>query len=151
MEKEENASDGGEIERDSERLKNVLKALDISAAKLSRRLNYQSAGTIYHVINGINKISLDMATRIVEKYPEINFLYLLKGMGEVVNKDQSKIQKNIFDPEPSHMIDLHKIAAIPRTLDDQKDILDDILDELKQLNENIKNLYPPTDNDLKQK
>lgn len=64
---------------DAEIMQNIIDALDITAAKLADKSGYKSKSSIYHVVNGINSITIDMAKKICKAYPEINFAYITTG------------------------------------------------------------------------
>ncbi len=64
-------------------LDELLKYLKISANKLSTEIGLSANTAIYHVKNGRNGISSDLANKIIERYPEINYSWLLTGEGSM--------------------------------------------------------------------
>ena len=64
--------------KDSQIMIKLLDSIRFSANKLSKRLNV-TPSAIYHIMNGINSISDDMANKIALEFPEVNYLFLKKG------------------------------------------------------------------------
>lgn len=105
---------------DSELLQDVLEALDISALKLANKTGYKSPSSIYHILNGQNSITVDMAKNICSAYPEVNFLYLTLGkLPVILNQEQQKFQGLDFD-------DIPRLEDIPSLLKDIRDLLFEI-------------------------
>lgn len=88
---------------DSKRLKKILDLKFISANKLSRLLGYKSPASVYHVIEGRNNLSSDMISRLIKKFPDVNFRFLKEGKEEPLLTDQKQIQaqKNMFGSDDS--------------------------------------------------
>lgn len=108
-------------------LANVLEALDVSANKFAKKLEYKSSATIYHVLNGVNGISTEMANKAVDVYPQLNFLYLTRGQEPIIlDRGTSVGQANFFNTKGPTYND------VPQTLKDIKDLLSEVLDHLKQ-------------------
>lgn len=112
---------------DSDRLKKVIEALDISASKLATRLGYRSSASIYHIINGINNLSLGMSKKIVKKYPQVSFLYLTQGKGDPILKNNSNQRNILHSPLNNNLNDLY---LIPKLLEEQNELLREIRDKL---------------------
>ncbi len=83
---------------DATRLHTVLEVLRISGNKLATLLEYKSASSVYHVLEGRNKLSADMIEGIIKIFPEISYSYLKSGTGEVrLIREQDRIaQANLF-------------------------------------------------------
>lgn len=114
---------------DSEILSNVLETIRYAAPEFSEKLGYKSPSSIYNVIkeNGGAKISIAMAERIVEVFPEVNYLYLTRGQKPIlVNKDASIGQSHILGwnkNEPT-------FNDIPKTLKSIEALLKEIRDKM---------------------
>lgn len=120
---------GSEKISDAEILSNVLNALDITANKLAVKAEYKSASTVYHVLNGENNISTAMAEKIVELYPQVNILYLIRGEEPIIlDRGKSIGQANFFGNEKA------SYDTVPQTLLDIKELLQDVLQELRDKN-----------------
>lgn len=76
-------------------LERLLAYLKISSNKLSVILGFKDNSKIYHIKSGRNKISPDIAKIITEKFPEINYTWLLTGEGEMFNDSKQKIKSEI--------------------------------------------------------
>ncbi|MGA9324794.1 MAG: hypothetical protein WBV47_01995, partial [Salegentibacter sp.] len=63
-------------QNDGKRLQTVLDSLYISANKMANLLEYKSPASIYHVLEGRNKLSSDMIEKIIKKFPSVNYKYL---------------------------------------------------------------------------
>lgn len=74
---------------DSERINKVIEYTKLSVKAFSESLGLQRADRIYHIQKGRNKISSDLARLITTKYNEINYTWLLKGIGVMLNTSNS--------------------------------------------------------------
>jgi transcriptional regulator with XRE-family HTH domain len=70
----------------SNRLEFVIKHYELSAAIFADRIGVQRS-SISHLLSGRNNPSLDFVVRVMEKFPEINFNWFVKGKGEIFLKD----------------------------------------------------------------
>lgn len=88
---------------DAKKLQTILDLKFISANKLAHLLGYKSPASVYHVVEGRNNLSIDMISKIIKKFPDVNYRYLKDGKEEPILTDQSKIQvqKNMFGTSDS--------------------------------------------------
>lgn len=70
----------------SNRLEFVIKHYELSAANFADRIGVQRS-SISHLLSGRNNPSLDFVVRVMDKFPEINFNWFVKGKGETFLKD----------------------------------------------------------------
>lgn len=113
---------------DNERLSRVIEALDETANSISRKLEYSSAGSIYHVINGINNLSKGMIERIVTKFPNVNLKFLKEGIGDpLLNEEEFQVQLNLCNKvaEAPEVTLAKKMLSIPDKLDKIIKLLED--------------------------
>ena len=75
---------------DSEIMKQLLEVLRYSALAFANELEYKSHSTIHHILNGRNKISEDLITRIINKFPEVHYWFLKNGQQPIILKDKPK-------------------------------------------------------------
>lgn len=76
----------------NDRLLIFLKKRNLTSAKLAEILKVQSS-SISHIIGGRNKPSYDFITKFLEKFPDVNPLWLLLGKGEMfVDNDSDSTQ-----------------------------------------------------------
>lgn len=99
----------------SQRLEQILSHLKISANKLSVELGFSANTKIYYIKNGRNDFSSDIAGVISEKYPEINYDWILKGEGEMLNtpepEEDNIIPKGELKPkEYSHTLQVRVVT-----------------------------------------
>lgn len=65
-----------------ERISKVLKIKGLTASKFAEEIGVQRSN-ISHILSGRNKPSLELVLKILEKYPDINPDWLLRGKGEI--------------------------------------------------------------------
>lgn len=69
------------------RLKWILKEKKLTAYALSKILNYKSPDTIYHILNGKNKISVGFAKKLEDSVLKINIIAEIMQQ----NKDEGSV------------------------------------------------------------
>ena len=72
-----------------ERIKEVLRHIGIRKTSFAKSLGYANASVIRHIEIGRNKISGNLAMRIVERYPEFNEHWILTGKGEMLKDPEA--------------------------------------------------------------
>lgn len=93
---------------DKARLETIMNLLSLNAHKLAVNIKVTPAA-IYHIIGDDEKngISKNLAEKIVKKYENVSYAYLVKGKGQPLLSTDSEIraQKNMFlDPEDRRTI-----------------------------------------------
>jgi plasmid maintenance system antidote protein VapI len=76
------------------RLSKLLDYLQLSANKFSQEIGLKRAQGIYDILDGKNNISPSMARRIVEKYKNINYKWLVSGIDEMLIKNTHSSPNN---------------------------------------------------------
>lgn len=64
------------------RLKEILESQSISASEFAKKINVQRS-SISHILNGRNKPSLELVTKICKEYPNIDVKWLIFGNNEL--------------------------------------------------------------------
>lgn len=86
---------------DSEIMIKLLDRLRYSANAMSKKLKV-TPSAIYHIMNGQNSISNDMAYKIIDLFPEVNYMFLKKGEEPILISralpSQSKAESQISVP-----------------------------------------------------
>lgn len=101
---------------DAEILQSILKELRYQAAVFSKKLEYSSSSSIYHILNGQNNISKKMADNIVKHFPEVNYLYITKGeLPILLDKSKEIGQSNFFNND----IQMHDLLKIVKGIEDK--------------------------------
>ena len=120
---------------DSERLKKIIEVLDTNPNAFSKKLGYSSHGSVYHVLNGLNSLSVGMIDRIIRAFPQISYEYLKHGTGEVIlNEELKSAQMNYFNiPVMNEPHPLAEIYNIPQYLKEQNEILREQNELLREL------------------
>jgi transcriptional regulator with XRE-family HTH domain len=93
------------------RIQDILNHYNLTAAKFADQLNIPRS-TISHILSERNKPSLEFIHKVLDKFPEINISWLVKGEGTIVNRadlfseqtqnpnSREKIsEKDLFSPE----------------------------------------------------
>ena len=75
---------------DSEIMKKLLEKLRYSALAFANELDYKSHSTIDHILKGRNKISDDLITRTINKFPEVHYWFLKRGQNPIILNDKLK-------------------------------------------------------------
>ena len=85
------------MESINKRIEKLLKEKGISASEFSKKINVQRS-SISHIINGRNKPSLEIVTKICKVYPDVKLDWLILGKDYESNPpitvDSKNIQKN---------------------------------------------------------
>jgi len=66
----------------AKRLKKLLDFYEISASALADKIDVQRS-SISHLLSGRNNASLEFILKILDNYPEVDFNWLVKGIGEI--------------------------------------------------------------------
>jgi len=74
-------------------LQELLDYLGIKAHALAKEIGDKSNVRIYHVKNGRNNISKNLAAAITKRYPEVDDAYLRTGQGQLLRQMVTKNQK----------------------------------------------------------
>ncbi len=82
------------MEKSSERIKKVIAYTGVKTNKFSKILGYNSPNKLYHIISGRNDISREIVGDIIQRYPEINRVWLLTGEGEMLNHHHNDATNN---------------------------------------------------------
>ncbi len=87
----------------SERFKIILKKKEVTASEFSKIINVQRS-SISHIINGRNKPSLEIITKICKIYPDVSLEWLIYGKEDhqapsLLKESKKKDTKNEIDVE----------------------------------------------------
>ena len=77
------------------RLEVILDYYNLTASLFADKMGVQRSG-LSHLMSGRNKPSLDFVMKIIENFPEVDFYWLLNGVGSF-----PKIENSITDPPES--------------------------------------------------
>ena len=79
-----------------ERIKKIIEKEKSNPSLFADRIGI-SRGTMNHILNGRNNPSLDVVTKILTIFPEINSEWLLLGTGSLYKGDKAFLQPSLFD------------------------------------------------------
>jgi transcriptional regulator with XRE-family HTH domain len=83
-----------------ERIREVINYSQLSAASFADTIGISRSG-LTHLLTGRNQPSLDVAKKILAKYPEISTEWLIMGMGEMMRPEaEATPEVNTPAPEP---------------------------------------------------
>ena len=122
---------------DSERLKLVIELSKMTPNEFAKSLGYERAMIIYNVLNGKSAISIKLCATICTKYPEISYQWLLKGLGNMILKPNSRQENNNIILDES-IINQNKYTEImtPDRFDRLLTLMEDQQRAINQLIEN---------------
>jgi len=95
---------------DSEKLKEILNHMKMTASSFSRYIGLSTPQILYDITKGRNGISKDLADSITAKCLNIDRVWLLTGEGEMLKKDIPEENTRINDVNPDFS---NKTALIP--------------------------------------
>ena len=84
-----------------DRIREVINYSQLSAASFADAIGISRSG-LTHLLTGRNQPSLDVAQKILAKYPEISTEWLIMGMGEMMRPDaeaSTEINNPVSEPE----------------------------------------------------
>ena len=96
------------MERINERIEKILKEKGISASEFSKKINVQRS-SISHIINGRNKPSLEIVSKICKVYPDVKLDWLILGENDESDSPTPIDSKNIQNNNSS---DVEKIILL---------------------------------------
>lgn len=94
----------------TDRIKYILDYLSVSPSQFADMIDV-GRGVISHILNGRNKPSLEVATKILEKFEYINSDWLILGIGEMIKEDYIQTMKNQQD---SHLPSNDLFSELPQ-------------------------------------
>jgi hypothetical protein len=102
---------------DGNKINVLLEALDLTANAFAVKLKYKSPATVYHIINGINQISDGFINRVITTFPNVNYKFMKEGEGEILLKDQEKINQGNFFNIGDRKSDFEEFGNLPAKID----------------------------------
>ncbi len=76
-----------------DRIRQVMEHVELTPSFFADEIGVQRS-SVSHILSGRNKPSLDLVTRLLNRFPEINPVWMITGNGEMV-------QLNLFEESPS--------------------------------------------------
>ena len=78
----------------NERIKEVIEKLNLTAYQFSKKMGNKRHDTLYNILNNYeSKPSPKTLDKIKETFPEINYVWLLTGEGDMINSIENPIYK----------------------------------------------------------
>lgn len=95
----------------NERISKIIEYSQLTSSEFADEIEVQRS-SISHITSGRNKPSLDFLIKVKEKFPELNWDWLILGNGEMMENSNGKTEtpvKNIF-PDLFALIDDEKFG-----------------------------------------
>lgn len=120
---------------DPEILQNVIDAIGVRIPEFRTKIGYATNTTIYNVMKGVNGISSDMINRILNKYPEVSYLYLKRGEGHPIRVGQLVKSYNpiaeLYDK--NSFINIYDFLKIPAMVEELKNKVSELEVQIEKL------------------
>ncbi len=118
-----------------ERIQLIMQTEDLNITQFAEEIGV-NASSISHIISGRNKASLDIATKILERFTEINPDWLLLGEGRML-RSANKASEEVGD---EYSLFSKDEPETPKEIEYQGGIDDSAQDRIKELKEKIRDL-----------
>lgn len=82
-----------------DRIKQVIEYSQLSSAAFADNIGISRSG-LTHLLTGRNQPSLDVARKILAKYPELSTEWLIMGMGDMMRNEELEPVKNVTENAP---------------------------------------------------
>lgn len=112
---------------DSKRLKAVIDSYKLSVNAFAKEIGLERAEKLYQVLRGRNGISKELAKIITTKYNDVNYSWLISGIGDPFNREND-IHLKIEDI-PEYDYSITELIALLK----EKDKVISNLEELKEV------------------
>lgn len=127
-----------------DRIKQVMDYSQLSTTTFADTIGISRSG-LTHLLTGRNQPSLDVARKILAKFPEISTEWLIMGMGEMFRTDNQEVQPS--QPSPEEAVNEQHLAENAKIMQQvdlfgeyvpQNDSEDDVMDPRhKQMEEPV--------------
>ena len=91
------------------RLQIILNYYGISATDFSNQISVNRS-TISHLLSGRNKPSLDFVMKVLEKFPEVELYWLLKGEGNFPKEENTNSTSFTLSEIKTMTFDLNEVS-----------------------------------------
>ncbi len=100
---------------DPQIVEKLLFELRMNKNKFGKEIGYASGTTIHHILNGRYNISSEFITKVLTRFPDVNYEFLKSGTGNVLKTKLSEmnVNKNLLWEKS----DDQESASIPARLD----------------------------------
>lgn len=141
----------------SKRLRELLLHLKMSYNKFAKEIGLKDNVKVYHIKNGRNEISADLANAITATFPQVSYHWLLTGNGEMLvqNTPEEEPEEETYlrAERNRYSLSLQRIQELTnlpmkklKAYDNgDEDVPDDILEAFENLFQRIENEYNESD------
>lgn len=113
------------------RIKAIIAQQGLSTRAFALRCGLRQ-NTLSNQLNGIRELSLSTIMAILESFPEISAEWLMRGVGEMINKPSSGLNSE----QILRLADT--IAMMQETLNEKQDTIASLSERIKQLENQLK-------------
>lgn len=82
---------------DPQKIQAIIEYSKMSRRALGIELGYTDGSFLFHVINGRNGISVKLAKKITDQFPEISYDWLLKSKGQMFVEEKPTPKDNLTE------------------------------------------------------
>lgn len=114
--------------KDAEILSDVLTYLRMNTTEFYRTLGRRRPDNIRKILGGSQKISKNLASAIVEKYPQFNIVWLLTGEGPMLRRsEQGQKLRDMQNKYAGAETTWDSVALELKSLEDKIQLLEQII------------------------
>ena len=99
-----------------DRIRQTIEYSQLSASAFADTIGISRSG-LTHLLTGRNQPSLDVARKILAKYPEISTEWLIMGMGDMLRSDETDVQQPVTvgpaEGIAEHRVENSKLGSQP--------------------------------------
>ncbi len=113
------------------RILTLINHLSITSAAFADEIGVQRSA-IAHITKGRNRPSLDMIQKILDRYPDVNVMWLLRGEGNIMSSTPNVIslqQRNVMPSTPVIDNSLQNTLFAEEENSSEKDVIEQVKTE----------------------
>jgi aromatic ring-cleaving dioxygenase len=123
-----------------ERIKLLMESFDMNVYKFAKEIGEDRAEKFYNIIKGKMKPNFDTMYDIGQRFPEVNFDWLIMDRGSMLltNLPQSGDPDPIEEPQPTSPLFVSRIDMLEQQLADRDKMIEILQSEVEFLREVVK-------------
>lgn len=124
----------------NERVKLLIETFDMNVYKFAREIGEDRAEKFYNIIKGKMKPNFDTMNDIGQRFPEVNFDWLIMNRGPMLltNIMPPNDPEVIEEPQPSSPLIVSRIEMLEQQLADRNKMIEILQSEVEFLREVVK-------------
>ena len=123
-----------------ERIKLLMETFDMNVYKFAKEIGEDRAEKFYNIIKGKMKPNFDTMNDIGQRFPEVNFDWLIMDRGAMLltNLPQPSDPEPIDEPQPPSLLFVSRIEMLEQQLADRDKMIELLKSEVVFLREVVK-------------